>query len=143
MAYFELTSPRDMFCKTKRELTRLRTECTIDNVFNFFVTAHHIQDYVRITNAVPQHIIDKFLSDNDMKDCRDLCNKGKHLKLTKRPDPRTFTYNGTLNGAPLNTLALNEGDKWMLISAGREIEVTNLAERVTEKWKAFLMKYGL
>jgi hypothetical protein len=138
MAFFELRTARDIFAKAEREFKRLQSEFSIDNIFNFFVTAYHIQDYVRISSTVPQHILDTFLSDTDLRDCHNLCNKGKHLRLTHRTDPRTRIYSGAINGAPLNTLPINGGDKWVLITDSREVDVEWLAERVIGKWRGFL-----
>src|SRR5258708_3859170 len=87
--YFELRTPRDMLEKARREHARLLANFDIDNVFNFFVTAWHIQDYILKTNAVPQSKIETFVKDTDIQCARDLCDKGKHLTLTKRPDPIT------------------------------------------------------
>ena len=101
MAFFELANPRDMFQKAERELQRLQTDFTIDNVFNFFVTAYHIQDYVRTTSSVPQVDLEAFLKDVDLQDCRDLCDKGKHVRLTKRADPTTAAWSGAISGAPM------------------------------------------
>ncbi len=143
MSFFELRTARDVFAKAEREYQRLHSELSIDNVFNFFVTAHQIQDYVRKANAVPQLMLDTFLSDTDLKDCRDLCDKGKHLRLTKRTDPKTHRYSGSLNGASLNTLPINGGDKWVLLTGNREVEVEWLAERVINKWRGFLDHNGL
>jgi hypothetical protein len=92
MAFFELRTPRDMFAKAEREFQRLQREFTIDNLFNFFVTACHIQDYVRKAASVPQFALEAFLADPDLKDCRDLCDKGKHLRLTQREDPTTVIW---------------------------------------------------
>ncbi len=49
-----------MFEKAEREHQRLQNEFTIDNVFNFFVTAHHIKDYVEKTMAIPQQVLEAF-----------------------------------------------------------------------------------
>jgi hypothetical protein len=51
MGFFQLNTPKDMLEKAKRELTRLETadsmaEDSIDHVYNFFVTAYHIVDYL-------------------------------------------------------------------------------------------------
>lgn len=143
MTFFELRTVRDVVAKAEREFQRLQSEFSIDNVFNFFVTAYHIQDYVRKSNAVPQHILDTFLSDTDLKDCRDLCDKGKHLRLTKRTDPRTHIYSGSVNGAPVNTLPVNGSDKWVLFTDNREVEVEWLAKRVINKWRGFLDQNNL
>ena len=132
-----------MFLKAEREYQRLQSEFTMDNVFNFFVTAHHIKDYVEKATAVPQKTLEIFLSDTDLKDCRDLCDKGKHLRLTHRDDPTTVMWDGTIGGAPLNELPIGSGDKWVLFSADREIDVLWLAERVITKWSTFLDQQGL
>lgn len=132
-----------MFLKAEREYQRLQSEFTMDNVFNFFVTAHHIKDYVEKATVVPQKTLETFLSDTDLKDCRDLCDKGKHLRLTNRDDPTTVMWDGTIGGAPLNELPLGGGGKWVLFSVDREIDVLWLAERVVTKWSTFLDQQGL
>ncbi len=133
-----------MLEKTRREHQRL-TECfNIDNVFNFFVTAYHICDYIQVENAIPQVVLDTFLKDQDMQDCRDLCNKGKHLVLKRqRVNPGTRIWTGCLNGAPMNTLPLGGGRKWVLFTSGREVEVKSLAKRVLDKWDVFFTDHGL
>jgi hypothetical protein len=143
MAFFELRSPRDMFQKAEREFHRLQHEFTIDHVFNFFVTAYHIKDYVEKATSTSSNVLQTFLTDTDLRDCRDLCDKGKHLRLTKRNDPTTVIWDGTLGGAPLNELPLGGGDKWVLFSGDREIDVEWLAERVIEKWRGFLVQHRL
>ena len=144
IVYFELSTPRDMLEKTRREHQRL-TECfNIDNVFNFFVTAYHIRDYIQVKNAIPQVTLETFLKDQDMQDCHDVCNKGKHLVLTSRVNPITHVWTGCLNGAPMNALPLGSGRKWVLLfTSGREVEVKSLAKRVLDKWDVFFANHGL
>ena len=132
-----------MLAKAEREFERLHAEFNVDNVFNFFVTAYHIQDYIKNTNAIPQLAREKFLADIDLKDCQDLCNKGKHLLLTNRADPTTFVYSGTFGGAPFGALPFHGGDKWMLFTGDREVDVEWLAERVIGKWRDFLETHGV
>ena len=132
-----------MFQKAEREFHRLQHEFTIDHVFNFFVTAYHIKDYVENAAPASSNVLQIFLNDTDLKDCRDLCDKGKHLRLTKRNDPTTVIWDGTLGGAPLNELPLGGGDKWVLFSGDRHIDVEWLAQRVIEKWRGFLVQQGL
>lgn len=143
MAFFELHTARDMLDKAHREHTRLCTEFNIDNVFNFFVTAYHIQDYVRKTAAVPQAVLDAFLNDRDIRDCHDLCDKGKHLRLTQRPDPQTAVWSGVIGGAPINALPLGGGDRWVVFSANRVFDVQELADRVLLRWDQFFADNGL
>lgn len=147
MGFFELETPRDMLDKTCREHARLTAELNIDNVFNFFVTAYHIQDYVRKTGAVPAPTLDAFLQDQDIKDSRDLCDKGKHLRLTKpgRTDPITaIQRRGALNTAPLNTLPINALEvKWLVHCGNRAFDAQALADRVKQKWEQFFRANGL
>src|ERR1700691_4916692 len=121
-----------MLEKARREHTRLTAAFNIDNVFNFFVTAYHIQDYIKNTRAVPRATLDAFLKDQDIQDARDLCDKGKHLRLTKRPNPSTTRQVlGPLNTVPLNTLPLNAYEEhWVLQSGSRTTRVATLANRI-------------
>lgn len=143
MAFFQLQTPRDMLEKTKREHARLSTSFDIDHVFNFFVSAYHISDYIKKTNAVPQKIIDTFLSDADIQACHDLCDKGKHMRLTKRTDPQTVIWSGCLGGAPLGALPLRGGDKWVVFVDDKQFDVEWLAQRVLDKWVTFFEQNGL
>lgn len=132
-----------MLEKAKREYARLQAQIDIDNVFNFFVTAFHIRDYIIKTDAVPKEIVFQFLQDIDLKDCRDLCDKGKHLKLTQRTDPSVDIWEGTLGGAPVGAIAIGGDDAWMLFSGSREVDIKWLAERVLKKWEHFFVTNGL
>ena len=148
MSFFELRTPRHILEKARREHERLTDAFNIDNVFNFFVTAYHIQDYIRKTAAVPQptlDALDAFLKDPDLAATRDLCDKGKHLRLTRRPDPSAIrSVIGPLNTAPLNTIPLNHyAEVWALHSDNRTLDVAVLANRVIEKWETFFAANGL
>jgi len=143
MAFFELRTPRDMLEKTRREHQRLAASFDIDNIFNFFVTAYHISDYIRKTASVTQFVLDTFLQDQDIKDCHDLCDKGKHLTLTKRADPTTVIWSGCIGGAPIGELPIGDGDKWGLFVGEREVDVLWLSERVLAKWDEFFASNDL
>lgn len=143
MAFFELRTPTDMLRKAERELARFQSEFNIDNLFNFVVTAYHIQDYVRATAAAPQAALESLLADPDLKACRDLCDKGKHVRLTKRVDPDTDMVDGCFSGAAFGELAFSEGDEWKLVYDDRTVEVRSLAERVIRKWKSFFSRHGI
>jgi hypothetical protein len=132
-----------MLEKARREHRRLIECFDADNLFNFCVTAYHISDYIRRTNAVAQVVLDTFLQDQDIKDCRDLCDKGKHLTLSKRADPTTDVWSGCIGGAPIGALEIGGGDKWMLFTGDRQVDVEWLAERVLAKWEEFFATHNL
>ncbi len=142
--FFDLATPQDMLEKAKRELARLETQTHIDNVYNFYVTAYHIQDYVRKTNPSKIGELEKFLTHQDLKDSQDLCDKGKHLKLTKknRPDPQAIVYDNVLSGnTPLGSMKFDGGPEWTLITCdGRYVDVLHLAKIIVNHWEVFLSK---
>lgn len=145
--FFDLRTPRDMFEKARREHARLQSECTIDNVFNFFVTVNHIADYASNAPNLHQVKLESFRKDQDLEDCRDLCNKGKHLRLTHkgRVDPTTAVRRlGALNTVPLNTMVLNGYQEiWLASCGGRPVDIFALADRALRKWDTFLTENGL
>lgn len=145
MAFFEISKPRDMLDKAKREHARLIQSLDIDNIFNFFVTVYHIKDYVEKSGSVLQADLDLFLSDKSIKACRDLCDKGKHMRLTQkgRNDPSTVAYSGTLSGAPLGSLVLSGGDKWLVFCGSDEFDIELLANDAIKKWDSFFQRHGL
>ena len=143
MTFLELRTPRDMLDKAKREHGRLSSDFNIDNVFNFFVTANHIRDYIEKSAAVGRDVVATFCSSQDMLDCRDLCDKAKHLRLTKRTDPVTHRWSGALGGAPLNMLPLGGDGRWELWSDDRHVDIQQLADRVLGLWDSFFDQHGL
>lgn len=147
MSFFTLRTPRDMFQKAEREHVRLQEQVHIDSIFNFFVTAHHIRDYVLRNGRVPQKDLEDFLRDPDLQDCRDLCDKGKHLTLTKRPDPKAqhIEFSGCIGGAPIGAMPIGGGsiEYWTLTTDSRSVDVKTLADAVLKKWSEFLLRHGL
>jgi len=143
MTSFALTTPRDMLEKARREHRRLVEHFNSDNVFNYFVTAYHIKDYIQKSNAVADAEINAFLQDQDIKDCQDLCDQGKHKILTFRANPTTHVWTSGYCGAPYGALSYCGRDKLILISGDREVDVECLAGRVLTKWEDFFSVQGL
>lgn len=143
--FFELATPRDMLEKARREHRRLTERFHVDNVFNFFVTAYHIKDYIQHNGSVSHMTWETFLKDQDMQDCHNLCDKGKHLILTQknRSNPATHMISGCYGGTPFGTIPWGGCGKWVLITNGREVDVESLAKRVLEKWDVFFEEHGL
>lgn len=145
MSFFELSGPRDLLEKAKRELRRLEVELHVDHVYNFFVTAYHIRDYAEKTSAVPQRELEDFLKDRELLMCRDICDKGKHFRLTKsnRTDPTTIVWDASICGAPIGVLPLAAGETWMAFTSQGQVDVCGLAANVIQKWELFLARHGL
>lgn len=144
MTFFELSSPRHMLEKAHREHARLRQCVDIDNVFNFFVTAYHILDYVKKLGSVPKSDVKTFSKDQDIEDCGDLCNKGKHVILDRdRPDPSTRITRNSIGGGMVGEMMVGAEDMWFLETGGRKVDVMRLAERILQKWEAFFATHSL
>ncbi|MCW5297810.1 hypothetical protein DXT88_06435 [Herbaspirillum lusitanum] len=136
-----------MLEKAKRERSRLEESLTIDNVFNFFVTARHIVDYAKNGSQIPLAAIEKLAQDTDHKALCDVGDMGKHLLLTK---PKTgaspvASRKGThFFTSPFGTVPFGDIKyEWELIVGGQEIVLFEFADRVLEKWETLLSSYGL
>jgi hypothetical protein len=132
-----------MLDKAHREHQRLRANFDIDNVFNFVVTANHIRDYVLRLGSVQRSDLEVFLDDQDLRDCRDLCDKGKHVRLTKRADPTTRMMSSHIGVGVLGEMMVGAGDTWLLESGDRTVDIDRLADRVIQKWERFFSEHGL
>jgi hypothetical protein len=137
MSTLELKTPRDILEKAKRELIRLKAELNVDNVFNFFVTAYHIQDYIKNSKSAPQANLDAFIKGSEIQLCKDMCNQGKHLKLSNKKNLNTTHLSGTFGGAPFGALPFNSSGMWLVMSDNQAMEVEILANNVIKKWEEF------
>jgi hypothetical protein len=135
MGFFELGTAESMLKKARRELTRLVAEDSIDHVYNFFVTAYHISDY--LDDSAKEAI----RADPLIMLCADACNKAKHMRLRRsRPDVETRSrFWGALNTAPCNKIALNKirVERWIIWEDGGTLEVVKFARDVIAKWDEF------
>ncbi|GAB3495188.1 hypothetical protein GCM10027399_16890 [Curvibacter fontanus] len=145
MGFFDIRNSADMFQKLEREYVRLQTDSS--DPFNFFVTAGHIGGYLGKEVAVSEDELKEFVSQQDMVDCKALCDKAKHHTLTrqldKRSDPKTRTWRGGICGAPIGVLGVAAGAKRVMLSGNRTVDVDWLAERVMQKWRGFFSAHKL
>lgn len=134
--FFELQSPRDMLNKAKREFARLKTDLNTDNVFNFFVTAHHIKDYAK-DYRIPES---QFPRGVDFRLCRDLCNMGKHLGGSDR---KYIDNKYSEESVTLWDEGLWDGKEAVFEFQGNRVDILKIAEKVINAWDAVLTKHGL
>jgi hypothetical protein len=143
--FFELGTPRDMYRKAERELERMKSALNTDTIFNFFVTAYHIMDYVKRQGTVSSAAIDSMYDDDDFKMCNFICNKGKHLVLTKNdPDTKAVYKPGALYGsAPYNTARYNKSSSYKFFVDEQEVNFIELGKRLIEKWDKFFIENSI
>lgn len=143
MVFFELSDAVAMLHKARREIDRLASEPSIDHVFNFFVTAHSVTDYLKGTVAESDR--SALLAEQEIKLCRDVSNKAKHMKLERaRPDPATHHESGAIGGAAINAVGINSrGERWVSWPDGTRLEVLTFGKSVLRRLEQFLTDQGI
>jgi hypothetical protein len=146
--FFELATPRDMLHKAMREHERLKSDLSIDNVFNFFVTAFHIKDYVDAAGGVPKDKRTDFLKQNGIEMCEFVCVKGKHLSLRdKRFRSKTTgarrNPGAVIGKAAFNVTGINAGPVVLFYVDGEAYDLRGLADRVIDKWHEFFAENNI
>jgi hypothetical protein len=151
-AFFDLKSARDMLEKAKRERAKLTADLNIDNIFNFFVTAYHVRDYLMQAHGIPKLIVDAFVKNHpDLDMCHFICNKGKHLTLDpwkNEPDRNksasvSRVSGSAFNASAFNTTAFNAGPIQIFRVDGKEIDILNLPDRVLQGWEVFFVQHTI
>lgn len=135
-----------MLQKAIREFGKMKTETpNTDSVFNFFVTAYHVMDYVKAKQAAPAAAIKTMQLDPDFRMCRFICNKGKHLMLKKNDhDTKSVRKRGALFGAAtFNSTMFNEGPSHKFYVSDKEVDIIELGNKLIQKWEAFFVSNGI
>ncbi len=114
-----------------------------DGMFNFFVTAHSLTDYLK--GAVAEADRSALLAEPDIQLFRDVSNKAEHMRLDRgRPDPATHRVSGALGSAAFNTVALNASvERWVCWPDGTEVEMQSFGTRVLAGFEPFLTASGI
>jgi hypothetical protein len=81
--FFELKKPENLFRKLKRDFERMKSEpLSSDAAFDFFVTAHHMLDWVFPDDKPSQ--VAKENSELLLQVCSHLANGSKHFEATAK-----------------------------------------------------------
>ena len=141
-----LGSSNDMLSKARRELARLRDDVNIDTVFNFFVTAYHVQDYLRAEVPNCAGDVDALLTDPDFVVCRSICNQGKHLRVDRKANPvgaKVSGRSGIIGIGVIGEMVIGAGILWDLTYDGTSHDPIALAERVLARLEQFFVAHGI
>ncbi|KQN77837.1 hypothetical protein ASF04_24030 [Duganella sp. Leaf61] len=146
MPLFQLQTPGDMLSKAKRERKRMADQIDVDHVYNFFTTVTHISDYVGHTGLVRQADLDGFRNNKIFKLSRDLCDAGKHSKLTKigRITPSTEAYENNMFLAPFGAWNFGpQAENWMVHSDDKWIHISVIADEILLLWSQFFKQHEI
>lgn len=144
-AFFEISSPRDLLEKAKRDYAKMKADTSTDTIFNFFVTTYHVKDYVQALGTVPKSAIDGLYDDPDFKMCQFLCNKGKHIKLRSPYEAKheAAVAGGVLGSFVLGVDKLGGPERFVVLDGGKEVDTVDLGAKLLEKLGAFFTAHGI
>jgi len=129
--FFDISSPKEMLEKAKREYARMKSDLNTDNIFNFFVTAYHVMDHIKTVSGVDPKAI-QGMYDDDFRMCQFACNKGKHAIL------KTIT--------PYSSFADSVGGGetiYEVVDGSKRVRVEYLADKLINKWEKFFRENGI
>ncbi len=141
--FFEIDTPRQMLEKARREFEKLEENLDSDSIFNFFVTAYHMCDYVAA--ALPNTDMESIYSNPDFKMCQYICNKSKHRTL-KRNDSKFITRRcpAARFGEAVFGESVFDGERaYFITDDEEEVDVIELVRRVISLWETFLDEHSL
>ena len=141
-----LGSSTDMLSKARRELARLHDNVNINTVFNFFVTAYHVQDYLRAEAPDRAGDVDALLADPDLMVCRSICNQGKHLRVDRKANPvgeKLSGRSGVVGIGVVGEMVVGTSIVWDLTYDSASHDPIALAERVLAKLEKFFVAHGI
>jgi hypothetical protein len=139
-----LQLPECEVVRTSREVLRIAVGAPYD-VFTFFVTCHHLVDWVvsdatlpRSTQRKARALVSK---SNELKMCADLANRSKHCALTR-------TRTGDSSTGPSGndaTVMMGRGAKhaFRISSGGTMWDALDLARACVRTWRTFFAARGL
>lgn len=145
--FFSMRSASDLLEKLGRDSEKLSATTDADTLFNFFVTAWSLHDWIAAEHPALKQSVDA-LFDGELLYCQEIGNKAKHFELTRQrgdprrsSDPTTQTFDfGTLNTMPVNEGLVNGGGtRWQLAYSDRIAidDVNQYAELVLHCLRSF------
>jgi hypothetical protein len=118
----------------------------VDSVFNFFVTAYHVKDYLLASNPSNRPAVEALYADPDLLACQAICNQGKHLKVDRRARPvgqKLSGRSGLVGVGTIGQMMVGASEEWDLTWDGVPIDPIRLGECVLARLEAYFTSHGL
>ena len=142
--FFQLRSPQDLLAKMRYDLERMRREpLNVFPAFDFFVTAHHLVDWIWPSAGREQQKANR-MADAIPRVCEHLANGAKHFILTARHEAvsRLDAAKGAFDLAGFDSYAFVTGGLWIELEPDEAAELDaprltaiKLAQLVLEYWE--------
>ena len=133
--------------------TLLMQHQSVQNIFNYCVTAYHVLEYISRSSAPRGDIEDirQTISEIQRRYPFNIlgyaCNKIKHwIRDRGEVNDQTassFSYSGCVGGAPLNELPINGGDRFLIEYEGRHYDVVDIAQAAHKELPSIIENYGV
>jgi len=140
--FFTLTS-KELYEKAQLEYKTLIEDISPYNIFNFFVTAYHLKDYIK--SEFDLNETDDIRDFGDMNELLNIAgfiaNKGKHFELNNSHNMETRYYSGKGDGTMLcdGTWCIGEGEAYKIMDNEEIIHsIQDLAKRFMDEWEKFI-----
>ena len=148
--FFRITT-KELYEKTIFDYEKLIEELSPYNIFNFFITAYHLKDYIKAEYNLSE-LTDIRAFSSDMNELLDLAgfiaNKGKHFDVnsSRYENMETRFYSGKVDGTMLcdGTWCIGEGEAYKIVDNNGNIHnIKDIAKRLFEEWEKFVSDRGL
>ncbi len=142
--FFEISSPRDLLEKARRDFEKMKDDISCDTIFNFFITVYHVVDYVRAQGIASTQFTQQLYEESDFRMCNFICNKGKHMAL-KAGDPYHLKhdYGAQLGHVILGVTELGAPERFLVIDGTEKVDVLELGERLLNRWEQFFQENNI
>jgi len=143
--FFKITT-KELYEKTKFDYEKLIEDLSPNNIFNFFVTAYHLKDYIKAEHNLNESGDIRAFS-ADMNDLLELAgfivNKGKHFDVnsSRYENMQTRFYSDKVDGTMLcdGTWSIGEGETYKIVDKdGNVHKVQDVAKRLIDEWEKFV-----
>lgn len=132
-----------------------KTDYQVDCILAFFINCHHLRDWLEYSKAVSKEKLNELFKNNvELRICRDICNKTKHLSLNRSPSVGSkdtcnkLGYGVTLH-REYNHFALPtdlnpvKNISYVVVAAFEKYNAFELADKCLNLWEDFLKQNSL
>lgn len=119
------------------------TDDARDSLYHFFQDAYHLKDWLRNdpSSGQSREDIEAFINSSDpMRICADICNRSKHLVLTRSRtgDAGTAVTSQSLRFWANRPESRAIGHRWLVESNDLSFDVHELSTAIVEGWDEWL-----
>ena len=135
----------DLLRKAHYDFKKCQSNINPYDIFNLACTLYHIVDWVESDDRIPQEVRKDSKSvrnQPEIRCMRGLCNKSKHFKLTKCPNPQ-MNIDGGWGGFNWGEREWGSSPTYLVEMNGSDIDLMLVAEKALSLLDQFMQKHRL